>query len=132
MKRNRNTGTRSAWVEFLTSKGFKLRYEDDTCCTFVGCTPCIRIQLYDYPCRIDTRTAGCICADFDRLFNKPSTCPIYFSDNVKQEEFWKAIELLMEAGIEWSQRYGRIERGNGYLYCTPSIDRNKQGRKDKR
>lgn len=132
MKRNRNTGTRSAWVEFLTSKGFKLRYEDDTCCTFVGCTPCIRIQLYDYPCRTNTNTGGCICADFDSEWNKVSSCPVYFGDDVKQDKFWEAIVLLMEAGMEWSRKCGRIEEGNGFLFCYPPIDINKYGRKDKR
>lgn len=127
-----NTGTREGWVQYLIAKGFRLTFQDEFVCVFKGCQPCIRVELYDYPCRTNTETGGCICADFDSEWNKISSCPIYFSDNVKQEEFWNAIELLMEAGIEWSQRYGRIEKGNGYLYCEPTIDKNKQGRKDKR
>lgn len=132
MKQNTNTGTRNSWKEFLLSKGFQIRFEDEYCCVFIGCKPCIRVELYDYPCRTNTKTGGCICADFDSEWNKISSCPIYFGDNVKQEEFWNAIELLMEAGIEWSRKYGKIEKGNGFLFCCPPINSNKHGRKDKR
>lgn len=46
-----------------------------------------------------------------------------FCDNVSCEKFWQAIELLMEAGFEFSEYCGRIEEGNGYLYCDPEIEK---------
>ena len=102
-------------------------------CVFKGCQPCIKVILSDTVHKFfGMVNSGTICADFDCLFNKPSACPIYFSDNVEQEEFWNAIELLMEAGIEWSRKYGRIEEGNGFLFCYPPINNNKHGRRDKR
>ena len=128
-----NTGTREGWVEFLTAKGFKITLQDEWVCVFKGCQPCIKVILSDTVHKFfGMVNSGTICADFDCLFNKPSACPIYFSDNVEQEEFWNAIELLMEAGIEWSRKYGRIEEGNGFLFCYPPINNNKHGRRDKR
>jgi hypothetical protein len=101
-----NTGTREGWVEFLTAKGFKMIFQDEWVCVFKGGQPCIKVMLSDtvHKC-FGMINSGTICADFDCLFNKPSTCPIYFSDNANQEEFWNAIELLMGAGIGWSRRY---------------------------
>lgn len=128
-----NTGTRESWVEFLTAKGFRLTFQDEWVCVFKGCNPLIRVILSDTVHKwSEMEYTGTICADFECLYNKPSSCSIYLSDNVSHKEFWNAIELLMDAGIEWSQNWGRIERGNGYLYCNPPINSNKHGRKDKR
>ena len=120
--------TRFAWIEFLESKGFikfdnELDFED-ACIVFFGCRPQIRVELYSGYYRKDTETGGCICADFVQSYNKVSQCPVYFCDDVSHDKFWSAIELMMNAGIEWSLYGGRIEEGNGYLFCDPTIDKN--------
>lgn len=119
---------RHDWVDFLESKGFiKIGDElevGDVCLSFFGCNPQIRIDLYSGYYRTDTETNACICADFVKAYNKVSQCPVYFCDNVSHEKFWQAIELMMNAGVEWSLHGGRIEEGNGYLFCDPTIDKN--------
>lgn len=130
MKKFNRLENRKGWIEFLESKGFTCIGELSDCCEiddvfmFFGCTPTIRIELYSGIYREDTETGGCICADFAKSWNKVSQCPVYFCDNVSHEKFWEAIELLMEAGIEWSNHGGRIEEGNGYLFCDPSVNTN--------
>lgn len=128
--------TRKLWFEFLESKGFttseKMSYEEDFSCVFVGCNPEIRVELMSGDYREDTETGGCITADFSDTFNKTSQCPVYFCDNVSQEKFWQAIELLMDAGKEFSMYCGKIEEGNGYLYCNPEVERHNKEKLRKR
>lgn len=108
------------------SKGFTSAEEEieqeDAVLTFFGCEPRIRVELYSGNFRTDTETGGCICADFAESWNKVSQCPVYFCDNISHEKFWEAIELLMEAGIKWSNHGGKIKEGNGYLFCDPPLD----------
>lgn len=126
-------GNIEGWKSFLLPRGFTVVHEDNLICVFTGCTPKIRVELYDFYCRTDTETGGCICADFDKSYNKVSQCPVYFCNTVATDKFWSAIELLMEAGIEWSNHCGSIKEGNGYFYCDPPVeDKNKHGRKDRR
>ena len=121
-------GNRDNWIQFLESKGFQKIFDEgykneDTVIGFLGCNPKIKIELYSGDYRTDTETGGCICADFQNSWNKVSQCPVYFCDNVSPEKFWSAIELLMDAGIEFSWHCGRIEEGNGYLFCDPPVER---------
>lgn len=118
---------RKSWFDFLESKGFsacdKISDREDDSYVFYGCFPKIRIELMSGNYREDTKTGGCITADFKETFNKTSQCPVYFCDNVSHEKFWQAIELLMDAGKEFSEHCGRIEEGNGYLYCDPPVEK---------
>lgn len=119
--------TRQRWFDFLIAKGFvtndELSYDKEQDAVFIGCNPQIRVELFSGYYREDTETGGAITADFVKTFNKTSQCPVYFCDNVSCEKFWQAIELLMEAGFEFSEYCGRIEEGNGYLYCDPEIEK---------
>ena len=119
--------TRQQWFDFLESKGFRtdeeMSYAEDASFVFFGCNPEIRVELMSGEYREDTETGGCITADFKEAFNKTSQCPVYFCDNVSHEKFWSAIELLMDAGIEFSQYCGRIEEGNGCLFCDPPVEK---------
>ena len=117
-------------IDFLESKGFRVSYinyypDDSVSCLMLGCTPEIRVEMLIGNFRNDTETRGCICADFSSTFNKVSSCPIYFCENVKHEKLWDAIELMMNAGEEWSMHGGKIKEGNGYLFCVPSINDSK-------
>lgn len=119
--------TREDWFDFLWSKGFKTSehcsYKEDDSYVFFGCNPRIRVELMSGYFREDTETGSCITADFADCFNKTSQCPIYFCDNVSHDKFWQAIELLMDAGKEFSLCCGKIVEGNGCLMCDPPVEK---------
>ena len=113
-----------AWKDFFISKGFTLHYTDE--CggifqSFRGCQPQLRADVYAGKYRSNTETGGCICVDFSSLFDKVSKCPIYFDLNESQEAVWKAIEMLMDAGKDFSNNFGRIIKQRGGLEHSPDI-----------
>jgi len=116
------------WKEYLLSKGFKVLYEDkevdkfgNKYISFLGCKPEIKVEIYAGNYRTDTKTGGCICADFKSSYNKVSQCPFYSDVTIKQDEFWSAIELLMNAGEDWSNHCGKLEKVGGAWICDPAI-----------
>lgn len=114
----------ATWKDFFISKGFCLHYADE--CggifqSFRGCQPQLRADVYAGEYRNNTVTGGCICVDFSSLFDKVSKCPIYFDLNESQKTVWKAIEMLMVAGKDFSNNFGRIIKQRGGLEYSPDI-----------
>jgi hypothetical protein len=112
------------WKGFFISKGFRLHYEDKYNKTFFGsfrgCQPELRADIYAGRCRTNTETGGCICVDFTPLWDKLSKCPIYFDLTEKPETVWQSIEMLMDAGKDFSCHFGRIiKQGGGLAYDPP-------------
>lgn len=117
------------WKDFLCAKGFKVVHEDEykkdeKFIAFLGCTPKIVVQIYLGNFRTNTETGSCICADFSSCFNKISQCPFYSDVTIDKSEFWECIEILMDAGKDWANNFGRLEKIGGSWVCNPSIVKN--------
>jgi len=114
------------WKDYFISKGFQVHYEDvthngkDYFISLRGCNPQIRIEIYAGYYRTDTETGGCICADFSQTYNKVSQCPVYCDLNESESNVWKAIEMLMNAGKDFSNHCGKIiKQSGGWSYDPP-------------
>lgn len=116
------------WKDFLISKGFHVFYEEirknnrDHFISFKGCNPIIRIEIYAGNFRTDTNTGGCICMDFDKCWNKVSSCPFYADLTIKESVLWECVELLMNAGFAWANTGGELKYCGGSWSCYPSIN----------
>ena len=113
------------WKDFFLSKGFKLesRSSDkgEQMLRLKGCHPQIRVEILSGYYRTDTETGGCICADFCSTYNKVSQCPVYCDLNESECNVWQAIEMLMNAGVEFSKHFGKIIKSRGGWECYPPI-----------
>ena len=114
------------WKDYFISKGFQVYYEDvihetDYFVSLRGCKPQIRIEIYAGNYRTDTKTHGCICADFNETYNKVSQCPVYCDLDETETSVWKAIEMLMNAGKDFSNSCGRIIKSRGNWDYSPPI-----------
>ena len=113
------------WKDFFLSKGFKLETrsscDGEQVLRFIGCHPSIVVEVFSGYYREDTETGGCICADFYSTYNKMSQCPVYCDLNENETSVWKAIEILMNAGVEFSNKFGKIIKNRGGWECDPPI-----------
>lgn len=117
------------WTEFLTSKGFKLEcaceWADTNAktLTFIGCKPQLYVFVGLGKQRLDTKSGGFVAVDFKKSFNKISECPILFDTTVSHDLLWKAIEMLMSAGMKFSENFGKIAYTGTGLQCDPDISK---------
>ena len=113
------------WEKYFLSKGFSLTSRSsingDQVLCFVGCHPSIRVEIYAGYYRTDTETGGCIVADFQSTYNKVSQCPVYCDLNENETNVWKAIEMLMNAGEDFSNHCGKIIKHRGGWEYDPPI-----------
>jgi len=121
-----------SWKNYFTAKGFQIHYEDSTnnnkehFISLRGCKPQIRVEIYAGRYRNDTETHGCICADFSETYNKVSHCPVYCDLNESETNVWKAIEMLMNAGKDFSNQFGKIIKQSGGWNYNPPIYNKKE------
>ena len=122
----------NSWAEFLTSKGFKLECvcdgasDNEKTLTFAGCKPQLYVFVGLGKQRLDTQSGGFIAVDFKKCFNKISQCPILFDLTISQDLLWKAIEMLMTAGVKFAENFGEIVYTSTGLQYNPDIVNSKR------